>query len=128
METNQADSLNLEYIIDWYKEKGYPPTPPYDGRSLWVPDEDERCQCCDIYPPGKDILTHCKTKEHIKNWILKQLDPNYISKYPHIQQTMRDSAFMTKETAPLYLESTNSFVCRIRDHLLGYDKECKTRG
>ena len=123
------DNLNLEYILNRYKEEGYAPTPaPYDGKLTWVPDEDERCSCCNIYSPGYGIFTHCQTREHIKNWILKQIDPNYVSKYPHTQQAIRDSALMTKETAPLYLESTNSFVCRVRDHLLGYDKECKTHG
>lgn len=105
----------LKLVVDYhYMEGNSSPSGRSDNGGRWYPDDGEKCDCCDkVRSPSRSypwsLWKHCKSKKHIKNWVLKQTDPTY-----------KEALNMTKETAPLYLDTKDPMFIYVRDHLLGY--------
>jgi len=120
-----TSARNIEYLVEYYLKhdrKNYFPSGTFN-KEYWYPDIDEECACCRDYRPTTNLRNHCTSKEHIKNWLLKQNDPNYKSPLYFTQSAIREAIKMTIETAPLYLENHVCEIEYVRDHLLGYHLE-----
>jgi hypothetical protein len=111
---------NLNIIAKYfYKIHPHAPTGKNDSGGRWYPSDQERCSCCkDIRSPSRDypwsLFKHCCSLKHIKNLILE--NQAYFTDAP-------EALKMTKESAPLYINSESNLLVYVRDELLGIHKE-----
>jgi hypothetical protein len=125
---------NLDIIALWFQDNIRPL-----GSSLvneFIPNNaEERCDCCYNIPkndPNKSweqspMWLHCRSIPHLKNKILQKIlthcpdsqniwIENWIEK---LTESIEEAMKMTKETAPLYLDTKKELLIYVRDYLLG---------
>ena len=103
----------LKIVVE-YCSQNYVPLGKSDSGGRWYPDEEEIYDCCKgIRSPSRSypwsLYKHCKSKKHITNWVLKTKDNTVIT-----------GLRMTRDTAPLYLDTVDPLLAYVRDHLLGH--------
>lgn len=91
-----------------------------DSGGRWYPSSIEKCDCCNsIRTPSRSypwsMFKHCCSKKHIKNLILKA--PT------HLSENIPTALAMTKETAPLYINTDSELLKYMRDVILGVRKK-----
>jgi hypothetical protein len=113
---------NLNIVTKYYtKIHTYVPAgTSASGGGRWYPSVDEMCSCCkDIRSPSRaypsSLWNHCKSGKHI--WNLIQKNPFFIG------VDVPEALKMTKESAPLYINSESNLLKYVRDELLGIHKE-----
>lgn len=112
------DTLNI--VLNYYiKIDQHAPAGRSDNGGRWYPSDEETCSCCkDIRSPSRSypwsFFKHCNSKKHIKNLLLE--NPTHLSK------ETPEALTMTKEFAPLYINSESNLLVYVRDELLGINK------
>jgi hypothetical protein len=110
------DNLNL---IAKYYYKTYRPDGRSDNGGRWYPSDTEKCSCCDnIRSPSHaypwSLYKHCYSMKHIKKVI--------IEKQKKLSSFLPEAITMTRDTAPLYLNTDSDLLKFVRDTLLGVYK------
>lgn len=113
------DNLN---IIAKYLEAIHQPSGNMDSGGRWYPSDEETCSCCkDIRSPSRSypwsFFKHCHSKKHIKN--LLQENPT------HLGKEIPEALTITKESAPLYINTESDLLKYVRDELLGIHKDSR---